>query len=90
MKKIEEIRKEIDLIDDRIFCLLKQRLKLVISTLNAREQTEDLGREEEILEKIASLAGSDYEDRYIGNIYMSIFSEGKKIKEIIKKKNEEI
>jgi len=84
LKDIEAIRKEIDNIDSRIFDLLKDRLKLVIGTLNVKETVEDLSREDEIFRTISSICDTELEDRYIGNIYLTIFKEGKKIKEIIK------
>ena len=84
MKDLEEIRKKIDLIDSRIFDLLKERLKLVISTLNIKETVEDLTREDEIFRTISSICDTEFEDRYVGNIYLTVFKEGKKIKEIIK------
>jgi len=84
LKDLEEIRKKIDLIDSRIFDLLKERLKLVISTLNIKETVEDLTREDEIFRTISSICDTEFEDRYVGNIYLTVFKEGKKIKEIIK------
>ncbi len=85
MKTIHEIRKEIDIIDRHIFELLRERLKLVIKTLDASAPLEDLSREDEIFRTICEFAQTDFEDRYIGNIYRTVFTEGKKIKEIISK-----
>lgn len=89
MKDIEAIRKEIDKIDSRIFDLLKDRLKLVIETLNVKETVEDLTREDEIFRTISSICDTEFEDRYIGNIYLTVFKEGKKIKEIIKSREQD-
>jgi chorismate mutase len=85
LKNISEIRNEIDIIDHQVFGLLKKRLKLVLETLDAKDSVEDLSREDEIFRTISSISENEYEDRYIGNIYLAVFTEGKKIKEIIKK-----
>jgi len=89
LKDIEAIRKEIDKIDSRIFDLLKGRLKLVISTLNVKETVDDLTREDEIFRTISSTCDTEFEDKYIGNIYLTIFKEGKRIKEIIKSRKQD-
>jgi chorismate mutase len=68
---IQEIRKEIDLLDRQIIPLLDKRFQLVSQLLGKKKSLTDKPREQEILNKIKSV--------YVQNIYRSIFRQSKKL-----------
>lgn len=79
MTELDEIRKRIDELDDRIIQLLRQRLGLGISTLGKKERVEDLKREDEIIAKLINNSVSKDEEQYLREVYKIIFTEGKRI-----------
>ena len=52
MKTLNEIRKKIDQLDDKIIALLKKRIHLAIQTKKHKKNISDKKREDEILNKI--------------------------------------
>ncbi len=84
--KLKNIRDEIDRIDGKVFSLLKERLRLVIATLDIREDLEDISREEQILRSIDEISDDDNEKKYLTDTYSSVFKSGKQIKNRIKNK----
>lgn len=84
MTNLSEIRKEIDELDDEIINLLNKRLECVVETLGKKDKIEDLNREFQIIQKLKERAGNTEAERYLTEIYKSIFKEGKRIQENIK------
>jgi chorismate mutase len=70
---LEEIRKEIDVLDDQIIDLLEKRLNIAKQAKAFKKKVKDCKREDEILQKIKS--------KYIQNIYPAIFENSRKIQE---------
>ena len=68
---LEEIRKEIDTIDDELIQLLEKRFQLVANLLDQKKSLTDKSREAEILSKTDS--------PYIQNIYRTIFKNSKQM-----------
>ncbi|MBU4485479.1 MAG: chorismate mutase [Candidatus Delongbacteria bacterium] len=79
MNDLSEIRKKIDVLDIKIVKLLKERLRLVLSTQDKKEKIEDMKREEEILDMIKNLSENEDEEFFLKTIYRNLFSEGKRI-----------
>jgi len=84
LTNLSEIRKEIDELDDEIINLLNKRLECVVETLGKKDKIEDLNREFQIIQKLKERAGNIEAERYLTEIYKSIFKEGKRIQENIK------
>jgi chorismate mutase len=70
---LNNIRDEIDKLDDKIILLLEKRFEIVkkIKTLQLKKNIEDKKREEKILNKTSS--------DYIKNIYKEIFKNSKNL-----------
>lgn len=79
MTELDDIRKRIDELDDRLIQLLRQRLGLVLSTLGKKEKVEDLKREDEIIAKLINNSVNKDEEQYLREVYKIIFTEGKRI-----------
>jgi len=88
---LADIRDQIDDLDDRVIELLKERLDLVISTLEKKDRIEDLKREDQIVAKLKKNSGNEDEEEYLKEIYKVIFKEGKRIQNMknIRKQNEQ-
>ena len=83
---LEELRNEIDKIDDGIVELLAKRIKIVenIGQVKIREElaTYQPEREKIVLEKLKIRAKEyGFEDKFIDDLYKLIFTESKKIQE---------
>lgn len=91
MTTLADIRDQIDDLDDRVIELLKERLDLVISTLEKKDRIEDLKREDQIVAKLKKNSGNEDEEEYLKEIYKVIFKEGKRIQNMknIRKQNEQ-
>jgi len=72
---LDNYRKKIDEIDDKIILLLEKRLLIAKKTIKHKKKTYDPKREEFILSKIKS--------PYIKNIYKEIFKNSKKLQKEI-------
>jgi chorismate mutase len=70
---LNNIRDEIDKLDDKIILLLEKRFEIVkkIKTLQLKKNIEDKKREDKILNKTSS--------NYIKNIYKEIFKNSKNL-----------
>ncbi|NGX63055.1 MAG: hypothetical protein KR126chlam6_00461 [Candidatus Anoxychlamydiales bacterium] len=68
---LENLREEIDEIDDQIIDLLERRLNIAKDLIKYKKNVTDITRENEILAKI--------ESEYIKNIYKTIFENSKKV-----------
>jgi len=68
---LENFRKQIDKIDDKVILLLEKRLQIAKEIRKFKKKTTDSKREKEILAKIKS--------EYIQDIYKTIFKNSKKI-----------
>ncbi|NGX53478.1 MAG: hypothetical protein K1000chlam4_00190 [Chlamydiae bacterium] len=68
---LEDIREEIDAIDDQLITLLEKRFDLVATLLPHKKQLTDEPREAEILSKIDSA--------YIQSLYREIFRHSKQM-----------
>jgi len=71
---LDQIREEIDAIDEKLIMLLEKRFNLVAKLLPHKKQLSDSQREEEILSKIGPI--------YIRTLYQEIF---RLSKELLKK-----
>lgn len=69
-KKLEEIRKEIDMLDEKIIPLLEKRFSLLDPLVPFKPTLRDKKREEEILKKTSSES--------VKKIYQEIFLESQK------------
>ncbi|MFO7811157.1 MAG: chorismate mutase [Candidatus Delongbacteria bacterium] len=78
MKKLSEIRSEIDLLDSKIASMLVKRLDLILSAVDKKDGVEDLRRESEIITRLTDGLSEPFKI-YIKNIYLNIFTEGKNI-----------
>jgi len=85
LKKLSEIRSEIDLLDSKIASMLVKRLDLILSAVDKKNSIEDLKRESEIITRLTNELPEPFKI-YIENIYLNIFAEGKNIMQK-KKKN---
>jgi len=71
MKTIEEIRREVDRIDDEVIFLLEKRFDLVSNMEKQKNNLTDKEREEFILNKTSS--------KYVKEVYKKIFFQSKKL-----------
>ena len=71
MKTIEEIREEIDKIDDEVISLLEKRFDLVAQMQKQKDNLTDAKREKYILDKTSST--------HVKEVYRIIFSQSKKL-----------
>lgn len=80
MKKLEELRNKIDVIDSEIIALLNDRLALVLQIKKAKKNlnipVEDLNRELEVLQNLQS---GNLEQKFIKDLYDVIFAYSKEI-----------
>ncbi|HQO10217.1 MAG TPA: chorismate mutase [Clostridiales bacterium] len=84
MTALEDIRHKIDRLDDEIITLLKKRLEQVLLTLKEKEKIEDLGREDQIISKLVGRSEDNETEKYLTEIYQTIFREGKRIQKHLK------
>lgn len=80
VKKLEELRNKIDVIDSEIIALLNDRLALVLQIKKAKKNlnipVEDLNRELEVLQNLQS---GNLEQKFIKDLYDVIFAYSKEI-----------
>lgn len=85
MKSLIELRMEIDHIDNDIIKLLEKRFEVVkeIKKYKMEEKlnSEDLGREKEILNRLRNLVQDESCVDNIESVYKTIFLESKKIQD---------
>ena len=79
---IEELRKEIDKIDEKLLLLLEERLEKAKQITGYKKENNILEtqkeREEEILDKLAQLGKGKLREEYIKNIFRQIIQESHK------------
>ena len=82
--QLEELRKEIDKIDEKLLLLLEERLEKAKQITGYKKENNILEtqkeREEEILDKLAQLGKGKLREEYIKNIFRQIIQESHKIK----------
>ena len=80
VKKLEELRNKMDVIDSEIIALLNDRLALVLQIKKAKKNlnipVEDLNRELEVLQNLQS---GNLEQKFIKDLYDVIFAYSKEI-----------
>ena len=82
-KRIINLRKEIDKIDEKIIALLKSRMDLsrkvgeLKLTLNI--PVEDKGREDEIIQRLGELADGNLKEEQLMRIFMAVFKSSKQV-----------
>jgi chorismate mutase / prephenate dehydratase len=89
LSSLSDIRKNIDSLDDEIIVLLLKRLELVIQTIEKKKSIEDINREEQIIEKLKHKSVDPDSNEYLTKIYRTLFEEGKRIQEKIKRNDHE-
>ena len=82
--QLEELRKEIDKIDEKLLLLLEERLEKAKQITEYKKENNipetQKEREEEILDKLTHLGKGKLRDEYIKNIFRQIIQESHKIK----------
>ena len=82
-KRILNLRKEIDKIDEKIIALLKSRMDLSrkVGELKAALHipVEDKGREEEIIQRLGELADRNLKEEQLIRIFTAVFKSSKQI-----------
>jgi len=80
---LQEIRKEIDAVDDKIARLLKERLILVDRVAEIKRETNapvlNLQREEEIINRLTGGGNDDF----IKEVFLNIFELSRKRQELL-------
>jgi chorismate mutase len=74
---LSEIRDQIDLLDEKITGLLKERLSLAIAAAEIKAGIEDKNRESDILSGITSNCENEDQIQFLTEVYGQIFSSGK-------------
>lgn len=82
--KLEELRKNIDYIDDDIIRLLIERFKIVEQIISLKSNIEDRDREKEILDKIRIATDNQVNPKFFTELYNMIFKESKRIQKELK------
>ena len=71
-----ELRKEIDRLDEELVSLFCRRMEIAARIADYKKENNlpihHPGREQEVLQKVGALAGSEWED-YATNLYVKIF-----------------
>ncbi|KMO86235.1 chorismate mutase [Megasphaera cerevisiae DSM 20462] len=79
--ELEECRREIDKLDRELTDILERRMKLVAQVAEYKKihhmEIYDPRREQQVLDKIAGLAGHKALAPYLRNIYQCIMDESK-------------
>jgi len=89
LSSLSDIRKNIDSLDDEIIVLLLKRLESVIQTIDKKKSIEDINREEQIIKKLKHKSADPDSNEYLTKIYRTLFEEGKRIQEKIKRNDHE-
>ena len=78
---LEEIRKDIDLVDSKILKLLNHRMELVLMANKFKAQIEDKERERQLLERIKEILADLMKPEFTEKIYAEIIKESKNLQE---------
>jgi len=80
---INLIRENIDKIDQQILKLLNDRMQQAVAVRKFKEKTEDKGREQQVLKKVAAIASSHslLDPAFVEKLYKAIIEESKRIQD---------
>ena len=84
-KRILQLRKEIDNLDEKIIQLLKKRMHISKEVGKLKEKLdipiEDKIREREIIERLISQAGKNLSEEQLIRIFAAVFSSSKQVQQ---------
>ena len=84
-KRILQLRKEIDNLDEEIIQLLKKRMRISKEVGQLKEKLdipiEDKIREREIIERLISQAGKNLSEEQLIRIFAAVFSSSKQVQQ---------
>ena len=82
-KRILELRQKIDTLDEEIIQLLKKRMGISKEVGKLKEKldipVEDMGREQEIIERLTQQAGRNLSEEQLIRIFTAVFKSSKQI-----------
>lgn len=78
---LEEIRKDIDVIDSKILKLLNDRMELVIMAKRFKTQIQDSQREKELFDRIRRESRGLINAEFVERIYVEVVKESKNLQE---------
>ena len=82
-KRILELRKQIDILDEEIILLLKNRMKISKEVGKLKEKlnipVEDKNRESEIIDRLIQQAGRNLSEEQLLRIFKAVFKSSKQI-----------
>lgn len=78
---LEDIRKDIDLVDSKILKLLNHRMELVLMANKFKAQIEDKEREKELLDRIKRFLADLIKPEFTEKIYSEIIKESKNLQQ---------
>ena len=82
-KRILELRKQIDAIDEEIIQLLKNRMNISKDVGDLKEElhipVEDKTREKEIIDRLTERAGKNLSEQQLIRIFTAVFKSSKQI-----------
>lgn len=77
--KLEDIRKQIDILDGRLIKLLTERMEQAVLAKRFKKKIEDKNREQEILNKIRESAQTLIDGDFLVSLYQRIIEESKSL-----------
>mgnify|MGYP003956236835 CR=1 FL=1 len=84
-KRILQLRKEIDNLDEEIIRLLKKRMRISKEVGKLKEKldipVEDKIREQEIIERLTTHAGKNLSEEQLVRIFTAVFRSSKQVQE---------
>ena len=84
-KRILQLRKEIDNLDEEIIRLLKTRMRISKEVGKLKEKldipVEDKIREQEIIERLTTHAGKNLSEEQLVRIFTAVFRSSKQVQE---------
>jgi len=84
-KRILQLRKEIDNLDEEIIQLLKKRMRISKEVGKLKEKldipVEDKIREQEIIERLTTRAGKNLSEEQLIRIFAAVFRSSKQVQE---------
>ena len=84
-KRILQLRKEIDNLDEEIIQLLKKRMRISKEVGELKEKldipVEDKIREQEIIERLTTRAGKNLSEEQLIRIFAAVFRSSKQVQE---------
>tara|TARA_Y100001970_G_C14145095_1_gene809387 strand:+ start:552 stop:812 length:261 start_codon:yes stop_codon:yes gene_type:complete len=84
-KRILQLRKQIDDLDEEIISLLKKRMSISKNVGELKERldipVEDKNREKEIIDRLTKQAGKNLSEEQLIRIFTAVFKSSKQIQE---------